>query len=216
MPITASTPSNAAWTAPRGTAAQTAQPIPVAASGGAVVPTAFQKAPVDPFDPKTTYEIQLDPPGLERLARLESDSALQERMRQETKDRAEFDSISFPDGPILSRDIYKGRGSAFPRRTMTVEPTYVNYRRLYFEDLNSERYGWDLGIVQPVVSTGKFLYDFALLPMHVAMDPCGRDTNKGYCLPGDPTPLLLYPPELSYKGTIAEAATIIALVAIFP
>jgi hypothetical protein len=35
-------------------------------------------------------------------------------------------------------------------------------------------------------------------------------------LPGDPVPLLIYPPELSLTGTVMEAGTIVALFAIFP
>jgi hypothetical protein len=42
------------------------------------------------------------------------------------------------------------------------------------------------------------------------------ECNAGYYLPGDPMPFLLYPPELSFSGALAEAAIIGLGFAIFP
>jgi len=98
-----------------------------------------------------------------------------------------------------------------------VEPPYVCYRRLYFEQINSERYGWDLGLGYPLLSAGVFFWDVALLPYHAFTEPFRRyECNAGYCLPGDPVPLLLYPPELNLPGALAEAAVISLGFAIFP
>ena len=56
-----------------------------------------------------------------------------------------------------------------------------------------------------------------MLPYHSFIDPFRLyEYNTGYCLPGDPVPLLLYPPEISATGAIAEAASILAVLAIFP
>ncbi len=98
-----------------------------------------------------------------------------------------------------------------------MEPNYVWYKRPLFEQKNFERYGWDLQELSPVLSAGAFFMDVALLPYHVGTDPlrCG-EANAGYCLPGDPVPLMLYPPEISVTGAFAEAGTIVALLAIFP
>ncbi len=196
------------------------RPAPPAAQkpvASTVVPVAYQRPGVGATDePRVEYQIQLEPPGLERIGRLDSDRKLQERISQETKEREEYERSVFPEEPILSRDVYRGRGSLWPQRTMVVEPTYTCYGRLYFQDINAERYGWDLGVIHPVLATAKFWYDLALLPVHFANDPCGRDCSAGYCLPGDPVPLLLYPPEITLKGAIAEVGTILALVAIFP
>jgi hypothetical protein len=53
--------------------------------------------------------------------------------------------------------------------------------------------------------------------MHVFNDPCNcMESSTGYCLPGDPVPYLLYPPELTLSGVAAEVGTVIALLAIFP
>jgi hypothetical protein len=160
-------------------------------------------------------QIQLEPPGPQRLFRLEGEDALMERMRQEALERRTRERITFPDVPVLSRETYHGR--CWPRRDMLVEPYYVCYGRLLFEQKNFERYGWDLGIVSAVVSPALFFKDVAALPYHKFKDPfrcC--ECSPGYCLPGDPVPLLLYPPELSATGTVAEIGAILAVVAIFP
>ena len=57
----------------------------------------------------------------------------------------------------------------------------------------------------------------ALLPYHAFTDPFRTfECSTGYCLPGDPTPLLIYPPELSASGTVAEAGAILGVFAVFP
>jgi hypothetical protein len=85
-----------------------------------------------------------------------------------------------------------------PPASMFIEPNIVTHQRLYFEERNAERYGWDLGFIQPLVSTGYYLKDLANLPFTFITKPCQRyDSSAGKCLPGDPVPYLLYPPEIS-------------------
>jgi hypothetical protein len=159
--------------------------------------------------------IQLEPPGPERLFRLESEDALRERWRQETWSSRPGDRQVYPDEPILTREKYYGR--SWPQRTLSVEPNYLCYNRLLFEQINAERYGWDLGPVGAVLSPLEFFGDVVTLPYHAFSDPFRRcESNAGYCLPGDPVPLLLYPPGLSTTGTLSEAATILVLLAVFP
>lgn len=188
-----------------------AEVLPVAAMQPRVEPPGGYRPP-DPGE-GTGYTIQLEPPGPERLFRLESEAALNERMRQEARDRRE--RITFPEEPVLSRDRYTGR--AWPKQQTFAEPNYVCYRRLYFEQKNEERFGWDLGIVQPIVSTAQFFGDFVTLPYKFGTDPCRcYECSAGQCLPGQPTPYLLYPPQPSITGVVAEVAIVGALFAIFP
>jgi hypothetical protein len=161
-----------------------------------------------------SFQIQLEPPGPDRLFRVESDQSLYERMRQESKSKDPLQRVVFPPEPVLSRDSYYGR--VWPQRDLKVEPNFVCYPALLFEQKNAERYGWDLGILHPIVSAGVFFADIVTLPYHLAQEPCRKECNAGYCLPGDPVPLLLYPPEISVTGAVAEAGTILGLVAIFP
>jgi hypothetical protein len=159
--------------------------------------------------------IQLEPPGNDRLFRLESEAALNERMRQEGKTKIPREPITFPDEPVVSRDAFPGRH--WPPQTEVVEPNYVCHGRLLFEDKNSERFGWDFGILQPVISTAKFYADVVTLPYHIATAPCRcYDCSAGLCLPGDPVPYLIYPPEISVTGSLAEAGSILGILAIFP
>ncbi len=162
----------------------------------------------------TAYRIPFDLPGPERLFRLDSEEALFQRMMQEARERKP-EALVFPEQPVLAKEPYRGRD--WPRTRMVVEPHYVCHGRLHFEQLNAERYGWDLGFFQPFVSLACFYKDVVLLPYHTFTDPCRcYDCNAGKCLPGDPVPLLLYPPELSLTGILAEGATIAGLAAIFP
>jgi hypothetical protein len=168
-----------------------------------------------PGEDETEYTIQLEPPGPNRLFRRDSEPTLQERMRQEARNRRNVERITFPDEPVLSTETYAPR--LFPPTTEIVEPNYVCYQRLLFEQKNLERGGWDLGFFTPVASAGTFFFDVAWLPYHLwtrPLQPC--ECSAGYCLPGDPMPLLLYPPELSLTGAVMEAGTIVGLVAIFP
>ncbi len=182
-------------------------------------PVALQQLPAGPPvkapGEDTTYQVQLEPPGPQRLFRLESEGALHARMEQEARERPRPERLEFPEYKPLTTDRYTPR--VFAPSQLQVEPTYVCYRRLEFEEPNSERYGWELSFLQPFVSAGWFYWDVLALPYHAFTEPCRRfECSAGYCLPGDPVPYLLYPPGLSLTGAIAEAGAVIGLIAIFP
>lgn len=168
-------------------------------------------------DDQQEQRIQLTPPGSERIfGKLESEASLQERMRQEARERPSPERIEFPkENLYLTKEPFKAR--QFPALTEVVEPYYVTHRRLYFQQINLERGGWDLGFMTPAVSLTKFWWDFAWMPYRAGTDLCRRYENSaGQCLPGDPVPLLLYPPQFSVSGVVFEATTIVSLFAIFP
>ncbi len=162
------------------------------------------------------YQILLEPPSPQALFhRLDSDKALEARMRQQALQRKPPEPVQWPEQPVVSNEKFKER--AFARSTMIAEPTFVTYNRLYFEEKNSERYGWDLGVLQPVVSSGVFVKDYLFLPYKIAANPLKRgDTSAGECWPGDPVPYILYPPDVSVPGSMLEAAVVVGLIAIFP
>jgi hypothetical protein len=160
------------------------------------------------------YQIQLQPPGPQRLFQLESESRLHERMRQEARERPVPERILFPDEPVVAGGPTHPR--PFPPNMMFVEPNYTCYGRLGFEQKNFERYGWDLCFMTPFVSGLAFYYDLATLPIHAFTCPFRKcDCSAGYCLPGDPVPLLCYPPEITVTGVTAEAALVVGLIAVF-
>jgi hypothetical protein len=161
-----------------------------------------------------TKRLTLDPPGYLRVHQLKSEAATFETWRQIELD-ATGEHLEFPKAPILSREPYLGR--AWPERPCFVEPNYVNYGRLLFEEVNEERYGWDFGLAGVVLSSGYFFKDLALAPYHRFTDPCRwMESSAGQCLPGDPVPYKCYPLGLSVSGAVAEAAAIVTLIVIFP
>src|SRR5262249_53256726 len=140
---------------------------------------------------------------------------LQERMRQEARQRPIPERVAFPEEPTVTGGAPIFR--PFPSSWLFVEPNYTCYGRLGFEQKNLERYGWDLWFVTPFVSAGAVYWDLVTLPLHAFTCPFRRcECNAGYCLPGDPVPFALYPPEITLTGTLAEAGVAVALFAIFP
>jgi hypothetical protein len=169
-----------------------------------------------PKTQETTYYGLLvsELPSPERLFQLDSEPALNERMRQDWRDRGDT-KVVFPEEPVLTRDGFVPRHWT-PKYTWA-EPNYVCYNRLFFEQPNAERWGWDFGFIHPFVSAGWFFADVLTLPYHAGSDPCRcYECNAGYCLPGDPVPYRLYPPGLSATGLLAEAAVVTGLFLIFP
>jgi hypothetical protein len=160
-------------------------------------------------------------PDPKRVFRLETEAALRERMardsRQGMNPLALKYEIIFPEYPSIPSAMHQFAHVWPPLAEMTKAP-FVCYRRLYFEEINMERYGWDFGpVLSPLVSQGTFYLNLVFLPYHIAMDPCRRfECNSGYCLPGDHVPLLLYPPHWSWTGAAAEAAAIGLCFVIFP
>ncbi|HEV2947178.1 MAG TPA: hypothetical protein VGX70_07365 [Gemmataceae bacterium] len=215
--------TKAAYVNPSTGAMVSAPPPPPAVPSNDLAPAAFQqpqppKGAMDrrqPSEEEQGVRIQLEPPGPDRIfGRRDSERSLQERIRQDVRQQR-MTPFEFPEEPILSTQRYAGR--VFPPMTETVEPNYLCYRRLYFEDKNSERYGWDLGFIQPFVSAGIFFWDSATLPYRMGTELCRRyECNTGYCMPGDPVPYLLYPPIWSVTGGAAEIAAVVAIAAIFP
>ena len=125
--------------------------------------------------------------------------------------------------PVPGRVVPEGtryvpKTLAYEPRGARVEPNVVVHRRLHFEEKNAERYGWDLGFVQPFVSTVHFYKDVLLWPNSLAtgFKTGFWDTDAGKCLPGSPVPYLLYPPGLTITGTVVEAAVITGVAFIIP
>jgi hypothetical protein len=193
---------------------------------GAPVLAAQKLEPLPP-EKKDPYEalIRLEAPGRERLfGSRDTERELEERMRQERKDydarakeegRTPLGPIVFPDKPELTDEPFQTR--KFEPVVCLAEPSYVVYRRLYFEEKNAERYGWELGPMQPLVSSLYFFRDVAMLPHNLASYPCRRfDSSAGHCLPGDPVPYIFYPPELTGSGLLAEVGAIALLAYAIP
>jgi len=166
-------------------------------------------------DDDLDFTIQTDLPGPDRLFERRSEKQLFDRIRMETVRRTGPNRVIFPEEIPVSKDPYVPR--QFAQRSATVTPGFVNHYRLYFEQPNFERQGWELGYLQPLVSTGVFYYDTFLFPYHYFTEPHDQgDSNAGKCLPGDPTPLLCYKERFSVSGLLGQGATVTGLFFLLP
>jgi hypothetical protein len=177
------------------------------------VPT--PRTPFGPGSDQADYLMQLIPATFERLIRLQSEASLDEQIRQEAREKVPPERAIFPEEKPVTGTRFTDH--VFVPQVALAEPPYVNYKRLYFQDLNTERYGWELGFAQVFLSPAIFFGDLALVPYRFASRPFDCvESSAGYCLPGDPVPYLIYPPHLSVTGALGETAAILAVIATFP
>lgn len=186
-----------------------------------VPPQPQPKDLLDPVDPATQLPpglkldvAVLDLPSSDRIFRdLENEDELRVRLKQVADSKRLGIRLDKLDPP--STEPFKTR--AFPPNMMVVEPAYVVYRPLFFEEVNSERYGWELGGLQPIVSTLHFYKEVLFLPHNAAREACRCfDTNAGWYLPGDPVPYTIYPPDFSWYGGLAQAGVVAGLFLAIP
>jgi hypothetical protein len=157
--------------------------------------------------------------GPNQVVRLESEANFNRRLVQKVRQKQTVSGIperaAFPEEPVITTKKYAAR--TFPGHLLLVEPAYVCYGPLLFQEKNAERYGWDLGIIQPPLQAGIFFADVVTLPYHLTTSLLrGPNCSAGQCLPGDPVPYMLYPPNLSLAGGVVEAGVIVGLCAVFP
>ncbi|QEL16088.1 hypothetical protein [Limnoglobus roseus] len=155
-------------------------------------------------------------PSRQNVFRLTSDADLDARIQKESTSGKN----PFPKPAPLSAEplVYQAKTASYPPMKTFREPTYVVHRRLYFEEMNSERAGWEIGFLQPFLSAGYFYKDLFFLP-HNAVSGLWKnrwDTSAGKCQPGAPTPYYLYPQGFTLSGLMFQATLLTGLPFIFP
>jgi hypothetical protein len=159
--------------------------------------------------------IRLELPGPQRLFSRESEEAFFDRISMEMNTQPGSNRAIFPESSVVGTGPFKRR--EFPEMIEVVEPSYVAHRRLYFEQPNFERTGYNFGLLQPAVCLGVFYYDAAMLPYHIWTDLRDRgETNAAKCLPGDPAPFLIPRERLSVTGAVGQVGTVFGLLYLFP
>jgi hypothetical protein len=157
-----------------------------AVANGQIAPTPGHSA----FEDNFGFLIQLTPPGPERLFQFESEAVLRDRIREEWK---HFKKAEFPPTSEMTAEPMQPP-RLWPMLFASAEPNYVCYKRLWFEQRGSERYGYSYGVLQPFICTGLFYSDLALLPLHWMGNPLRwYECSAGQCLPGSTVPLLWNP-----------------------
>jgi len=155
----------------------------------------------------------------ERLKKWEKEKLDKESMGQKAPEMPKpLTTVDLPVsvGMPKQTSVMQSRNEPTPL-WLKVEPSYVVHRKLMFEDKNTERYGWELGIAQPAISAAYFAKDVFLWPSHLASSLFERyDTNAGKCPPGSPVPYLLYPPEITAAGGAVGAAVIVGTTILIP
>ena len=145
---------------------------------------------------------------------LDSQKMFEERMRQQALQRTPPDSVQFPaNAPITTTTLVRKPPSTTIPGT---PPSFVTYRCISKRRMRNDSAGtWALfnRRCHSLISIRTFL----LCPHNYFSHPLRRyESCAGYCLPGDPVPYILYPPEFTLTGSVAEAAIIVGLFAILP
>ncbi len=191
-------------------AAEIAKPI------GADKPKPDEVIPADKEKLKPTSDLA-GLPSRDEVFRMISDKELDARI---LKDLKKTTDVKFPEpAPLKSgNEPYVSRVNTYSPIQVSVEPNYVVHRRLYFEEVNSERSGWDAGPAQFLISAGYFYKDVLFLPHNIASGFWKNryEVSSGKCMPGSPTPYYLYPPGFTVGGTLTEAVVLTGTAFIFP
>jgi hypothetical protein len=176
-----------------------------------ILPIVAQRVPAEE---RLETNVRTELPGPQRLFLRESEAQFFDRLAQEMKRQGGTRAI-FPETPVLSKEPYQPR--CFPHMVELVEPSYLCHHRLYFEQPNFERYGYNYRMLQPAIELGVFYYDLILWPYHASSDLCNRyECTTEKCLPGDPAPLRVPCERFSVTGLIGQSAAIIGGLYMFP
>ena len=91
------------------------------------------------------------------------------------------------------------------------------YNPLYFEEVNLERYGNSLPIVQPAVSAARFFGTMAILPYRLtAYRPYRCLYHDHHFRPGAPAPCEHAVPWLRVDASLMETYAIVGLIFLIP
>jgi hypothetical protein len=113
-------------------------------------------------------------------------------------------------------DLIAGR--TFVPSAMQWKASGLCHKPLYFEEVQLERYGHELGpVLQPIVSTAHFFGNVAVLPYKMGIHPPGEcQYALGYYRPGNCAPYMLPPVPLSLRGAAVQAGAVVGATAIIP
>lgn len=113
--------------------------------------------------------LELKVPTRDRLFVLESEERLRLRMADDARAHQLPLKFEFPDAKLPAAEPETPR--ARPAHSLLIEPDYLCTGRLWFEQPRSERYGRELGGLQPLISAGRFYVDFATWPARWLVNP---------------------------------------------
>lgn len=126
------------------------------------------------------------------------------------------DSWGVPHLCGLDQDDFKSR--QFAPITMTWKASELMHKPLYFEEVALERYGHTAGpIWQPVISSGHFFANIAVMPYKMGIHPMTEcQYALGYYRPGNCAPWQLPAVPLSGRGALYQAKVVTGSVFLLP
>jgi hypothetical protein len=106
----------------------------------------------------------------------------------------------------------------FVESTVTWKASGACHKPLYFEDVQLERYGHELGpVVQPVISTARFFGDVVVLPYKMGINPLNEcQYSLGYYRPGSCAPWSVGPVPISLRGALMQAKVVTGAALVLP
>jgi len=184
-------------------------------------------APESNFTPPPKEATQLQPRGF--IFQMPDDARLHELIYERVAKDAQNKNLTpkslreqYPIPPVEPTvppgTQYIAKTATLPPGQGVFEPGFVIHNRLHFEEKNAERYGWDLGPMQPLVSVASFYKNMLLFPSSLVSGAVVGfwDTNAGKCLPGSRVPYYFYPQGLTVSGGVAEGLVITGLSFVIP
>jgi hypothetical protein len=122
----------------------------------------------------------------------------------------------FPCECVLGAGVYEPR--SWPELTYTWKAAALCHKPLYFEEVQSERYGHSHGpFMDPLVSAAHFFVTIPLLPYYMGVDPPWEcQYSLGYYRPGSCAPFMEEPFPLSMRGAAVEAGAITGAAFVLP
>jgi hypothetical protein len=121
----------------------------------------------------------------------------------------------------FSREGYQPHVTGFSRfnfqTVMNWEASALCHRPLYFEEVNLERHGYQIPLLQPVVSGAHFFSRIPAVP-YLVVSQHQRICNYtlGHYRPGSPAPYVWYYPNFSLDGAAVESILITGLMYAIP
>ncbi len=109
-------------------------------------------------------------------------------------------------------------GRSFVPSTVQWAASGLCHKPLYFEQVQLERYGHEIGpVLQPILGTAHFFGNIPLLPYKMGIHPPWEcQYPLGYYRPGNCAPYMLQPIPWSLRGAAVQAAAVTGAAALIP
>ena len=116
----------------------------------------------------------------------------------------------------IGYEAYAGR--QFTPSAVEWKASGLCHKPLYFEDVQLERYGHEVGpVLQPLLSSAHFFGNMLILPYKMGIHPPGEcQYPLGYYRPGDCAPYMIQPFPFSLRGAAMQAGFVTGAGALIP